>query len=173
MKNMRSIPRILKIESIRGMEMVCLFTNGQSRKIDFEKLFQEWEIKKGDVEFPLVDPKKLAKVELRNNTLSWPDIKIIIPSPEGGEMRVPYEIGPDVLFEHSQELVGTQTVFVGDVIREARKKAGLTQAQLAMRSGTTRFYISKLENNKSDVELSTVRKIVEAGLGKRLHLVIE
>ena len=61
----------------------------------------------------------------------------------------------------------------GSLIRRARKKAGLTQEQLAERSGTSRFYISRIENNKTDVELSTFRKIVEAGLGKHLKLVIE
>jgi predicted transcriptional regulator len=49
----------------------------------------------------------------------------------------------------------------------------MTQAQLAQRSGTSRFYISRLENNKTDLEMSTFRKIVEAGLGKNLKVVIE
>ena len=49
----------------------------------------------------------------------------------------------------------------------------MTQEQLAMRSGTTRFYISRLENNRTDVELSTFRKIIEAGLGKKFKLLIE
>jgi len=44
---------------------------------------------------------------------------------------------------------------------------------LAEKSRTPRFYISRLENNKTDIELSTFRKIVEAGLGKHLKLVIE
>jgi predicted transcriptional regulator len=42
-----------------------------------------------------------------------------------------------------------------------------------MRSGTTRFYISRVENNKTDVELSTLCRIIEAGLGKNLKLIIE
>tara|TARA_Y100001949_G_C15692741_1_gene203178 strand:+ start:88 stop:312 length:225 start_codon:yes stop_codon:yes gene_type:complete len=61
----------------------------------------------------------------------------------------------------------------GNLIKTARIKAGLTQEQLAERSGTSRFYISRLENNRTDVELSTFRKIVEAGLGKHFKLVIE
>jgi predicted transcriptional regulator len=42
-----------------------------------------------------------------------------------------------------------------------------------MRSGTSRFYISRLENEKTDIELSTFRKIIEAGLGKHLRVLIE
>jgi predicted transcriptional regulator len=49
----------------------------------------------------------------------------------------------------------------------------MTQEQLAMRSGTTRFYISRIENDKTDLEMSTFRKIVEAGLGKKLKMTIE
>jgi predicted transcriptional regulator len=59
------------------------------------------------------------------------------------------------------------------MLKNARKNAGLTQAQLARRCGTSRFYISRLENDKTDVELSTFRKIIEAGLGKKLRLLIE
>lgn len=52
-------------------------------------------------------------------------------------------------------------------------ESGLTQEQLARRSGTTRFYISRIENNKTDIEMSTFRKIIEAGLGKNLRFSIE
>jgi predicted transcriptional regulator len=37
-----------------------------------------------------------------------------------------------------------------------------------MRNGTSRLYISRLENEKTDVELSKFRKIIEAGLGKKI-----
>lgn len=80
---------------------------------------------------------------------------------------------PVTLFELSKETEGDEMSKFGSIIRLARKKAGLTQEQLAERSGTTRFYISRIENNKTDVELSTFRKIVEAGLGKNLKLIIE
>ena len=84
-----------------------------------------------------------------------------------------FEICADVLFNLSQELeVFAKPRFVS-LIRTARLKAGLTQAQLAQRSGTSRFYISRLENNKTDLEMTTFRKIAEAGLGKNLKVVIE
>ena len=37
-------------------------------------------------------------------------------------------------------------------------------------SGTTRNYISRIENDKSDIELGTLRKIIETGLGKKLEI---
>ena len=93
---------------------------------------------------------------------------------ENNEVEIhPYEIGADVLFNLSQELKIIAKPRFGSLIRTARLKAGMTQAQLAQRSGTSRFYISRLENNKTDLEMSTFRKIVEAGLGKNLKVVIE
>ena len=43
---------------------------------------------------------------------------------------------------------------------------------MAERSGTSRTYITRLENDKQDVEMMTLKKIVEAGLNKRLSIAI-
>jgi len=51
--------------------------------------------------------------------------------------------------------------------------AKLSQAEVAELSGTSRTYITKLENDGSDVELMTLKKIVEAGLNKRLKILIQ
>ena len=59
---------------------------------------------------------------------------------------------------------------VGFLIHEARKAKGLTQGELAERVGTTKSYISKIENNVKEARLSTLQKIVEVGLGGRLEL---
>ncbi|OYT13838.1 MAG: transcriptional regulator [Bacteroidetes bacterium 4572_114] len=92
---------------------------------------------------------------------------------EGKEEQFPYEIDPYFLYQKSQPIEDQHSFRIGMIVRNARKKAGLTQEQLAMRSGTSRFYISRLENEKTDIELSTFRKIIEAGLGKNLKVVIE
>jgi DNA-binding XRE family transcriptional regulator len=59
---------------------------------------------------------------------------------------------------------------LGVLIREARRKANLTQAELAERADTKRSYISRIENDSSDIRLSTLLKIIEQGLGGRLEL---
>lgn len=171
-KNLK-VPRILKINKIDGFKITCMFNNGESRLLDFEQIFQEWNISKGDVEYPLLQKTEFKKVVLRNYTLSWENIKIILMTEDGLEKVHPYEIDPITLFQHSKEIEVDEISKFGSIIKRARKKAGLTQEQLAERSGTSRFYISRLENNKTDVELSTFRKIVEAGLGKHLKLLIE
>ncbi|PHN07237.1 hypothetical protein CRP01_07890 [Flavilitoribacter nigricans DSM 23189 = NBRC 102662] len=58
------------------------------------------------------------------------------------------------------------------MIKQARKEEGLTQQELAERSGTSKHYISRIENNKSDIEMLTLKKIVEAGLGRKLRVQI-
>lgn len=173
MRQKIKIPRIVKIEKISGHKIQCMFNNGESRVLDFVKIFKQWNVTRNDFEFPLLDEKEFKKVRLRNYTLSWPNIEIKVQGENGEDLTLPYEIGADVLYELSEEIKEPSKYRYGRLIRNARLKAGLTQEQLAMRSGTTRFYISRIENDKTDLEMSTFRKIVEAGLGKKLKLTIE
>ena len=64
--------------------------------------------------------------------------------------------------------VKAQAFVVGEMIKEARKQAHMTQEQLAEKTGTKKSYISRLENGKIDIQISTLFKIIEEGLGKRL-----
>jgi DNA-binding XRE family transcriptional regulator len=173
MRQKIKIPRIVKIETISGHKIQCMFNNGESRLLDFEKIFKQWNVTENDFEYPLLDEKKFKKVKLRNYTLSWPNIEIKVNGENGENLNLPYEIGADFLFELGEDVKEPSKYRYGRLIRSARLKAGLTQEQLAMKSGTTRFYISRIENDKTDLEMSTFRKIVEAGLGKRLKLTIE
>jgi HTH-type transcriptional regulator / antitoxin HipB len=68
---------------------------------------------------------------------------------------------------------GFQEFKLGVMIQEARKKKGLTQQELADKCGTNKAYISRVENDIKDVRLSTLRKIVETGLGGELELAIK
>ena len=63
-----------------------------------------------------------------------------------------------------------KSFIVGEMIREARKEAHLTQEELARRTGTKKSYISRLENGKIDIQVSTLFKIFEEGLGRKLGL---
>lgn len=60
---------------------------------------------------------------------------------------------------------------VGILLQEARKKKHLTQEQLAKRAGTTKNYISRIENDASDIRLATLMRIVN-GLGGQLTLTV-
>jgi len=173
MRQKVKITRIVKIEKISEHKIQCMFNNGESRVLDFAKIFKQWNVAENDFECPLLDEKEFKKVNLRNYTLSWSNINIKVNGQQGEELTLPYEIGPDVLYELSESINEPSKYRYGKLIRSARLKVGMTQEQLAMRSGTTRFYISRIENDKTDLEMSTFRKIVEAGLGKKLKMTIE
>lgn len=61
---------------------------------------------------------------------------------------------------------------LGVLLEEARLKLGMTQAELAEKCGTNKSYISRVENNASDIRLSTLMKIIQIGLGGHLKLTL-
>jgi HTH-type transcriptional regulator / antitoxin HipB len=63
-----------------------------------------------------------------------------------------------------------QYFVISEMLKEARKEANMTQEQLADKVGTKKSYISRLENGKCDIQLSTLYRIFEFGLGKRINL---
>lgn len=65
-----------------------------------------------------------------------------------------------------------QYFVISEMLKDARKEAHLTQEQLAEKVGTKKSYISRLENGKCDIQLSTLYRIFEFGLGKRINLTI-
>ena len=65
----------------------------------------------------------------------------------------------------------TRAFCLAETLKEERHRAGLTQEQLAEKIGTKKTYISRLENGKADVQLSTLFRIFE-GLGRRVSLTI-
>lgn len=62
---------------------------------------------------------------------------------------------------------------IGEVIKEERKLAKMTQEQLAEKTGTKKSFISRIENGHSDIQLSTLYRILEIGLGRKISLSIE
>lgn len=48
----------------------------------------------------------------------------------------------------------------GDLVREARKRAGLTQRELAERAGTTQSAIARLESGRVDPGFERVRTLM-------------
>ena len=62
---------------------------------------------------------------------------------------------------------------LGVMLQELRKEKGLTQEQLAEKCGTTKNYISRIENNASDIRLSTLMRIVQDGLDGFLNFKVE
>ena len=164
------IPRILKINWIKGLSISVVFNNGESRIIDFKKVFKKLAINNESPIMILKTANEFAKAELKNNTLSWSNVEQFITDKNGKKIKVPFEVGADVLLKYSNtELTGISSK-IGQLVRDTRIKSGLTQKELAIKSGTSRNYISRIENDRSDIELDTLRKIIETGLGKQLEI---
>ena len=65
---------------------------------------------------------------------------------------------------------GYETFKLGVMLQELREKSNMTQEQLAEKCGTTKTYISRIENDASDIRLSTLIRIINKGFGARLQL---
>ena len=98
--------------------------------------------------------------KLGNNLTSWDDHLDNKYGKPGTPPREKYE----------QEF---EAFKIGVLIQEARKKQHLTQGQLAEKVGTTKNYISRIENNASDIRLSTLMRIVSEGLGGHLKFSVD
>ena len=65
-----------------------------------------------------------------------------------------------------------QYYVISEMLKEARREAKMTQEQLAEKIGTKKSYISRLENGQCDIQLSTLYRIFEFGLGRQINLQI-
>lgn len=100
------------------------------------------------------------KTGQENKMVSWDDHLNKKYGKVGSPTRDKYEEG----FENFK---------IGILIQEARKQQNLTQEELAFKCGTTKNYISRIENNASDIRLSTLMRIIREGLGGHLRLSLE
>lgn len=65
-----------------------------------------------------------------------------------------------------------QYFIISEILKDARRKARLTQTQLADKVGTKKSYISRLENGKCDIQLSTLYRIFNKGLNRKISIII-
>ena len=66
-----------------------------------------------------------------------------------------------------------EAFMVAELVKESRKRAQMTQEQLAKKLNVNRAYISKIERASSDLRISTLRRIIETGLGGKLHINVD
>lgn len=99
----------------------------------------------------------MIKVNEQNKLVNWDD-----------HLDIKYgKIGTPTREKYAEEF---EAFKIGVLIQEARKKQHLTQEELALRIGTTKNYISRIENDASDIRLTTLMRIIREGLGGKLTL---
>ena len=67
---------------------------------------------------------------------------------------------------------GFESFKLGVMLQDLRKQKKMTQEQLAEKCGTTKTYISRIENDASDIRLSTLLRIIREGLGGQINISI-
>jgi DNA-binding XRE family transcriptional regulator len=75
--------------------------------------------------------------------------------------------------ERDELEAGYEIFKIGALIHDTRVRMGMTQEQLAKKVGTSKSYISKIENNLKEARISTLQKIVELGFGGHLELKVK
>ncbi len=102
--------------------------------------------------------KVLVKGE-KDKVVPWNDHLDAKYGPRGSVSRTAFELK-------------AQSFILGELLKEEREKAQLTQAEMAERTGTKKSYISRIENGKADIQLSTLYRLIEQGLNRKLELTI-
>jgi DNA-binding XRE family transcriptional regulator len=93
-------------------------------------------------------------------TKSWKDIKDNVYGVKGTDRRDELE----------RDFEGYK---IGLQLKKAREEKHLTQTELGELVGKKREYISRIENNGSNLTLKTLYDIVEKGLGGKVKIQIE
>jgi len=170
--SIQRLPRISRILGIEPFIITTLWTTAEIRRNDFTPLFAQWKADDDRQLFPLFDFNIFKQVAVSpTHTLHWPTVPIQVKLARRTIEGV-LDLDPDELFRQSALVQRTEHIAVGSLLRKARQDAGLSQLDLATRSGTTRNYISRIENGKSDIQLETLNKIVQLGMGKQVRVEI-
>lgn len=68
--------------------------------------------------------------------------------------------------------IKAKTFLIGELIKEERRLANMTQEELATKIGAKKSFISRIENGHSDIQLSTLYRLLEFGLGRTVQLTV-
>lgn len=169
---MSRILRILKIYKIDFPQIGCVFSNGEHRLINVKTVFEKIGIGEDDFGFELLQEESLFNsVELDNGTLSWKDLTKTIPLQGGRVTSLSFDLDPITLFKYSNADPSKSDPYkVGQLIKKVRSGLNLSQDSLAQSIGSNKQYVSRIENDKSDIEFNTLNRIFEMGFDKKVCL---
>lgn len=169
---MARILRIIKIYKIEFPYIGCVFSNGEYRIINVKSLFEKLGIKTGEFGAELLNDEALFNtVELNNNTLSWKNLKKQIKLSGGRSKSLFFDLDPLMLYKHSKGDPAKKNLYkIGRTIKNLRSRLNLTQDTLAQAIGSNKQYVSRIENDRSDIEFNTLKRIFEVGFEKKIFI---
>ncbi|QAA82973.1 XRE family transcriptional regulator [Aequorivita sp. H23M31] len=169
---MRQINRILKITNVNFPEISFITNSGEHRMLNLKNHFEKLELKRDDFGYNVIaDREVFNNVNLVDNALTWKEIVKVVPLPNGEIFNAYFQLDPILTIENSindESIVGK--INLGEQLKDIRKSLNLSQEELGKRVGSNKQYISKLENNKTDPEFKTLKKIFEVGLNKNIFI---
>jgi DNA-binding XRE family transcriptional regulator len=100
------------------------------------------------------------KTKNNKDISTWSEIKDNVYGKKGTERR-------DILEREAESFR------IGLLLKKARESRNMTQEELGQLIDKKRTYISRIENNGSNITLSTLFDIVEKGLGGKVNISID
>ncbi len=169
---MSRIPRISKIYKIDSPHIGVIFTNGEYKILNLKTMFQKIGIKQGQFGFELLENEQLFNsVEIVNRTLSWKSMIKKIDLPRSASKNLTFEIDPVTIYKYSKiDPVKASSYHVGRSIKNMRNKLKLSQDDIAQNIGSNKQYVSRIENDKSDLEFNTLKRIYELGFNRKVFI---
>ena len=79
------------------------------------------------------------------------------------------DFGPVSSPQRNQFEMDCDAFIIGEQLKDVRRRAGLTQEQLANKIGTKKSFISRVEKGRADIQLSTLVRLFR-GLGRQVVL---
>ena len=165
---MHVLHTILEIKHIELYRVICLWNTGELRENNFIKYINGNNRRLHD----LADKSSFLDVKVVDGALQWSSIQVSGLC-RGEVVDQPLTLDSEVLYDES-EFIGTSLMTVLSFkLRQARLESGMTQSKLALLSGTTKEYISRIESGKADFQISTYDRIIQKGLGKQAEVVFK
>ena len=102
---MNKISHITEIKEINeDFSIKVIFDAGELRLIKFPDIFEKLNIKISDAGKLIEEFEEFKMVQINNGTLSWNNVNQFITFKDGTKKKIPFEIGPDVLYKYSSSL---------------------------------------------------------------------
>lgn len=173
MKKVNNLPRVVAINSIDGFVMSIHFNTGENRLVDFKELFEKKTAKNDPLLYEqLLTKEKFNSVQVQEGTLQWTAIHKTISLNSGKSFEVLFDVDPTVIYEASKTDTATNEKGIGSFLQSVRLEEGLTQEQLASKSGITKKRIQQIEADETDVTYREVKQFIEVGLNRKLELTL-
>ena len=115
---MNRLPRITEIIKVEPFKITVRWTTGEIRVVDFEQLFQKWDVQPNESEAALFDYDTFKYVSVaEEKTLHWVNVPVSHltfngDSPE--KSQSPLAFDPDMLYEASRGIEEFRLVLIDD-----------------------------------------------------------